>query len=332
MPTLRDGDDVIWESEAILQYLALKKSAGGLFPVDARARLAVTQWQFWNLAHWDPACAIFAFEYVAKRFVRGADVAPDMAAIAKGTEVFHRVASVLESQLEGKSFLLGDTLTLADFSLGAAMILAESCASAARAVWRHRALARHTRRAARLAANAGPGAGDDGKGGVSGRESARLPLATSGGDVHHPADAELIGDHAEARREERLGERHLHLTAIGKRIEEAIGLGLALRREREGKALEARLSLATTIRCHQGRVAHPEARMHHLVLGSRRCGRRLLGCILEAHEHADLGAERTTIEIERFLAAAVKEQIGLDLHGPLPLPDVDERRHVSGIP
>jgi glutathione S-transferase len=126
MPTLRDGDDVIWESEAILQYLALKNPAGGLFPADARARLAVTQWQFWNLAHWDPACAVFAFEYVAKRFLRGADAAPDMAAIAKGTEVFHRVASVLEGQLEGKRFLLGDTLTLADFSLGAAMILAEA--------------------------------------------------------------------------------------------------------------------------------------------------------------------------------------------------------------
>jgi glutathione S-transferase len=126
MPTLRDGDDVVWESEAILQYLALKNPAGGLLPADARGRLAVTQWQFWNLAHWDPACAVFAFEYVAKRFFRGADAAPDMAAIAKGTEVFHRVASVLEGQLEGKRFLLGDTLTLADFSLGATMTLAEA--------------------------------------------------------------------------------------------------------------------------------------------------------------------------------------------------------------
>jgi glutathione S-transferase len=126
MPTLRDGDDVVWESEAILQYLALKNPAGGLLPADARARLAVTQWQFWNLAHWDPACAVFAFEYVAKRFLRGGAAAPGMAAIAKATEVFHRAASVLEGQLDGKRFVLGDTLTLADFSLGAAMTLAEA--------------------------------------------------------------------------------------------------------------------------------------------------------------------------------------------------------------
>ena len=125
MPTLRDGDAVIWESEAILHYLAFKNPSGGLFPRDDRARLAVTQWQFWNLAHWDPACAIFAFEYVAKRFVRG-DMQPDMAAIAKGTEVFHRLAAVLEGQLKGKAFVLGDALTLADFSLGAILTLAEA--------------------------------------------------------------------------------------------------------------------------------------------------------------------------------------------------------------
>src|SRR6516164_1526075 len=125
MPTLRDGDDVIWESEAILQYLALKNPIRGLLPASERARLAVTQWQFWNLAHWDPACAVFAFEYVAKRFVRsGAE--PDMTAIAKGTEVFHRLAPVLEGQLKGKTFVLGDSLTLADFSLGAALTLAEA--------------------------------------------------------------------------------------------------------------------------------------------------------------------------------------------------------------
>lgn len=125
MPTLCDGDDVIWESEAILQYLALKKPASGLLPAQERARLAVTQWQFWNLAHWDPACAVFAFEYVAKRFLRGAPE-PDMAVIAKGSETFQRVASVLEGQLKGRPFVLGDTLTLADFSLGATMTLADA--------------------------------------------------------------------------------------------------------------------------------------------------------------------------------------------------------------
>jgi glutathione S-transferase len=124
MPTLREGDYVLWESNAIGQYLALKRPEMGLFPRDERARLDVTRWQFWDLAHWDPACAVFAFEYVAKPVVLGIGE-PDMAAIEKGTEAFHRVAQVLDGQLKGKTYVTGDTLTLADFSLGSAMNFAE---------------------------------------------------------------------------------------------------------------------------------------------------------------------------------------------------------------
>src|SRR4030095_1835066 len=71
MPTLEDGDFVLWESNAILQYLASKKPESGLLPKDERARIDVTRWQFWDLAHWDPACAVFVFEYVAKPLVLG---------------------------------------------------------------------------------------------------------------------------------------------------------------------------------------------------------------------------------------------------------------------
>ena len=124
MPTLKEGEYVLWESNAIAQYLALKRPESGLFPRDERARLDVTRWQFWDLAHWDPACAVFAFEYVAKRIVLGINE-PDMEAIAKGTEAFHRVAKVLDGQLRTKKFVTGDALTLADFSLGAAMNIAE---------------------------------------------------------------------------------------------------------------------------------------------------------------------------------------------------------------
>jgi glutathione S-transferase len=124
MPTLEDGDFVLWESNAILQYLASKKPESGLLPKDERARIDVTRWQFWDLAHWDPACAVFVFEYVAKALVLGIKE-PDMAAIEAGIEPFHRVARVLDGQLRGKKFVTGDTLTVADFSLGAAMNAAE---------------------------------------------------------------------------------------------------------------------------------------------------------------------------------------------------------------
>jgi glutathione S-transferase len=123
MPTLKEGDYVLWESNAICQYLAQKRPESGLWPEDARARLDIARWQFWDNAHWDPACAVFAFEYVAKPLLGMGE--PDMAAVAKGTEAFHRVAKVLDGQLKGKKFVTGDTLTLADFALGPAMNLAQ---------------------------------------------------------------------------------------------------------------------------------------------------------------------------------------------------------------
>jgi glutathione S-transferase len=62
MPTFKDDDYVLWESNAIMQCLALKKPQSGLLPSEEKARLDVTRWQFWDAAHWDPACVVFVFE------------------------------------------------------------------------------------------------------------------------------------------------------------------------------------------------------------------------------------------------------------------------------
>jgi glutathione S-transferase len=124
MPVLKDGDYVLWESDAILQYLAGQKPGNSLLPGNERGRLDITRWQFWGVAHWDPACAVLIFENLLKpAILKMGD--PDPAAVAKATETFHRVAQVLEGQLEGRTFVAGETLTLADFSLGAPMNLAE---------------------------------------------------------------------------------------------------------------------------------------------------------------------------------------------------------------
>jgi glutathione S-transferase len=124
MPTLKDGDYVLWESNAIMQYLASKRPETGLLPADEKGRLDVTRWQFWDLAHWDPTCAVFLFENVVKTVVLKSGE-PDQAAIAKATEAFHRIAKVLDGQLKGKRFVTGDRLSVADFSLAAPLNYAE---------------------------------------------------------------------------------------------------------------------------------------------------------------------------------------------------------------
>jgi glutathione S-transferase len=123
MPVMEDDGFVLWESNAILQYLASKKPSNGLMPTDLRGRADVTRWQCWDLAHWDPACATFIFERLVKKLFAMGEADP--AEIKKGEERFHRCAKVLDAQLTGRRFITGDTVTVADFSIGAPLNVAK---------------------------------------------------------------------------------------------------------------------------------------------------------------------------------------------------------------
>jgi glutathione S-transferase len=122
-PTIEHDGYVLWESNAIVEYFASLKAEAGLLPQDLRGRLAVGKWLFWESAHWDPACAIFAFERVVKPlFGRGQ---ADPAEIARGTQLFERVGKVLEGVLSKNRYIAGETLTAADLSIGSALCIAE---------------------------------------------------------------------------------------------------------------------------------------------------------------------------------------------------------------
>ena len=124
MPVLEDDDFKLWESNAIVQYLATKKRASGLLPTDERSRADVARWQFWESTTWDPACAILVFERAVKRFFAGG--APDAVEVQKGLEKFHRAAQVLESHLRGRKYVCGERLTLADFAIAADLTMTEA--------------------------------------------------------------------------------------------------------------------------------------------------------------------------------------------------------------
>ncbi|MEQ9324626.1 MAG: glutathione S-transferase family protein [Polyangiaceae bacterium] len=117
VPTLVDGDLHLWESNAIMQYVASKKPGNELWPDDPRARAEIVRWQFWEANHLSNGTGGLTFQRVFKPFVLKQE--PDEAAIAKATETFHTFAPVLNAQLEGRKFVTGDALTLADFSVGA---------------------------------------------------------------------------------------------------------------------------------------------------------------------------------------------------------------------
>ena len=118
MPTLTDGDFVLWESNAILFYLAAKRPESGLWPSDLRGQADVLRWLAWESAHWDAeSVGMVSFEKSSK-MVLGLG-APDPAFVARGEQNFVRFAAVLDGHLTGRTWLQGDHLTIADFSVGA---------------------------------------------------------------------------------------------------------------------------------------------------------------------------------------------------------------------
>jgi glutathione S-transferase len=117
MPTLEDDGIVLWESNAILFYLASKRPESGLWPSDLKGQADVMRWLCWESAHWDAeSCGMVAYEKTSKT-VLGLG-APDPAFIARGEQNFSRFAAVLNESLQGRTWLVGNRLTIADFSIG----------------------------------------------------------------------------------------------------------------------------------------------------------------------------------------------------------------------
>jgi glutathione S-transferase len=118
MPVLEDDGCVLWESNAILFYLASKQPDGGLWPSDVKHQADVLRGLAWESAHWDAeSVGMVGYEKVSKG-VLGLGPA-DQAFIARGEQNFARFAAVLNHHLSRRKWLTGSDLTIADFAIGA---------------------------------------------------------------------------------------------------------------------------------------------------------------------------------------------------------------------
>jgi glutathione S-transferase len=123
IPTLVDGDFVLTESRAIMQYLASKKPEAGLVPRDEAAHADVTRWQFWDASHFSPQLGTITFEKIIKPMMGMGD--PDARRIDEALGNFRRFAAVLNQRLDGKSYVVGTTLTVADLTLASSLMYAK---------------------------------------------------------------------------------------------------------------------------------------------------------------------------------------------------------------
>jgi glutathione S-transferase len=122
VPVLEDGDFVLWESGAIMQYLAAQRPGNSLWPADDRVRADISRWQLWRLGEWGRGAGILIWVNVIKKFLGSGDFDPNK--IKEGLEFFNIGAAVLNGHLENRDYLVGKNPTLADFSVAVPLVYA----------------------------------------------------------------------------------------------------------------------------------------------------------------------------------------------------------------
>jgi glutathione S-transferase len=113
VPTIRDQETVVWESNAIQRYLATRFGDGSMYPADPAKRAVVDQWLDWELGTLAPT--IFP---VFWGLIRTPESERDHRAIDEATKRLTAAFTILNWQMSRGSYLTGDRLTLADIALG----------------------------------------------------------------------------------------------------------------------------------------------------------------------------------------------------------------------
>jgi len=123
IPVLVDGDFILWESCAIMQYLADKTPGQTVYPTELRARADVNRWMFWSAQHFAPAISIFYWENFIKGLIGAGR--PDPVELRRGLADLERFAGVLDGHLAQRRWVSGSGLTLADLAIAAPLMAAE---------------------------------------------------------------------------------------------------------------------------------------------------------------------------------------------------------------
>ncbi|MDR1967695.1 MAG: glutathione S-transferase family protein [Burkholderiaceae bacterium] len=117
VPVLVDGDFVLSESCAIMQYLAEIAPGQALWPAEPRARADVNRWMFWCANEFSPQVGILNFENWIKAMMGAGS--PDAARVARAEADLRTHAAVLDTHLAKRTWISGEQLTLADLTLAA---------------------------------------------------------------------------------------------------------------------------------------------------------------------------------------------------------------------
>ncbi|HAA91512.1 MAG: glutathione S-transferase [Rhodospirillaceae bacterium] len=114
VPTIIDDGFVLWESNAIVRYLANKHGDGSdIWPNDPQIRASADRWMEW-LSTTVAAPMVLVF----RNLVRETDETRNMDEVALGTKQATRLWGMLDQHLAENDFVTGATFTIGDIPLG----------------------------------------------------------------------------------------------------------------------------------------------------------------------------------------------------------------------
>jgi glutathione S-transferase len=114
VPTLEEDDGfLLWESNSIVRYLAVKHGGGRLAPGDLRQRALASQWMDWQLSVVGPA--IF---HAFWGLIRTPAEKRDRKQIAESQQKTTEAMKILEAQLGKTAYVAGDVFSMGDIPVG----------------------------------------------------------------------------------------------------------------------------------------------------------------------------------------------------------------------
>ncbi|HEV8520047.1 MAG TPA: glutathione S-transferase family protein [Burkholderiales bacterium] len=115
VPTINDDGFVLWESHAIVRYLARKHGMGTLCPSDPKAYADADRWMDWHATTiWPNLQPVF------RELVRVAPDKRDMPLVGESRKKVAASLAILDAHLAARPYVAGAAFTMGDIPLGTA--------------------------------------------------------------------------------------------------------------------------------------------------------------------------------------------------------------------
>ncbi len=114
VPTMNDNGFVLWESNAIVRYLARQYGSGSLYPMDNKTLALAEQWMEWTKTTLYPG-----FFPIFWQLVRTDPQSQDLSLVDRAAGTTAKNLEILDAGLEGRKFVTGNEFSIGDVALGA---------------------------------------------------------------------------------------------------------------------------------------------------------------------------------------------------------------------